>query len=335
MKILPPYFMGTDGPSGTGPMTATSTYAVHLYTLCLQTGGKHVEQYTVWDGPRYGWTDCVRAIRNTTMTYSRVPISRGTIRTAMGLETTTTDVTILNDPSANVGGLPLYEAIRNGALDAAYVRIERVFFNDAEMLTTPEEETYWMGEVAPILIFEGYVSDSAPGLVSSVLTVKSSVERLNTPIPKALMSPTCINQHWDSACALVREGYVVSGHITAVGEANIPANGGGYPAPAPAVMWETTRFRTDLTAADAYFSQGVLTMTSGAASGAMVPVESYTHLNGHLKLGIELPATPAIGDAFTICPGCDRTMGPGGCAKFNNLPNFCGMPFVPLPVTAR
>ncbi len=39
---------------------------------------------------------------------------------------------------------------------------------------------------------------------------------------------------------------------------------------------------------------------------------------------------PATGDAFTVYQGCDHTM--ATCkAKFNNLANFRGFPFVPPP----
>jgi len=32
------------------------------------------------------------------------------------------------------------------------------------------------------------------------------------------------------------------------------------------------------------------------------------------------------GTNLTLYPGCDKTMGPGGCQKFNNQINFQGEP---------
>ena len=43
-----------------------------------------------------------------------------------------------------------------------------------------------------------------------------------------------------------------------------------------------------------------------------------------------LPYVPTSGDAFTAAQGCDHTMATCS-AKFNNLPNFRGYPFVPPP----
>lgn len=37
---------------------------------------------------------------------------------------------------------------------------------------------------------------------------------------------------------------------------------------------------------------------------------------------------------FTAYPGCDKTNGSGGCAKFANTARFKGFPFVPVPETA-
>jgi len=46
-----------------------------------------------------------------------------------------------------------------------------------------------------------------------------------------------------------------------------------------------------------------------------------------------LPFAPNAGDAFTAYPGCDKTQ--NTCtAKFNNLANFEGFPYVPAPETA-
>ena len=46
-----------------------------------------------------------------------------------------------------------------------------------------------------------------------------------------------------------------------------------------------------------------------------------------------LPFAPATGDAFNVAFGCDHTQ--ATCvAKFNNLPNFRGFPYVPPPQLA-
>ena len=42
----------------------------------------------------------------------------------------------------------------------------------------------------------------------------------------------------------------------------------------------------------------------------------------------------SAGDAFTIYPGCDKTLGANGCAKFANTARFKGYPFIPTSDTA-
>jgi uncharacterized phage protein (TIGR02218 family) len=52
-----------------------------------------------------------------------------------------------------------------------------------------------------------------------------------------------------------------------------------------------------------------------------------------LILMYPLPAAPATGDAFTVYAGCDHT--PATCsARFANLANFRGFPYVPPPQIA-
>ena len=45
-----------------------------------------------------------------------------------------------------------------------------------------------------------------------------------------------------------------------------------------------------------------------------------------------LPNVPAVGDTFSVFPGCDKTK--TTCAgKFSNIARFRGFPFVPVPET--
>jgi uncharacterized phage protein (TIGR02218 family) len=81
-----------------------------------------------------------------------------------------------------------------------------------------------------------------------------------------------------------------------------------------------------------YFALGTVRFTSGIHSGATRTVKA--HAPGSLTLALPLPSPPATGDAFEAFPGCDR-MQATCVAKFNNLLNFRGFPYIPLPETAR
>jgi hypothetical protein len=75
------------------------------------------------------------------------------------------------------------------------------------------------------------------------------------------------------------------------------------------------------------FNQGTLMFQGGQNAGTLVQIKSATPTA--LVLANPLQYVPAAGDVFNIWPGCDHTLGAGGCAKFNNTVNFRGFPWVP------
>ena len=79
-------------------------------------------------------------------------------------------------------------------------------------------------------------------------------------------------------------------------------------------------------------AQGSIVFTSGADANVTATVRSVV-AGTSLSLMYPLPETPSVGDAFTVYYGCDHTR--GTCqARFNNLANFRGFPFVPPPQIA-
>jgi len=84
-----------------------------------------------------------------------------------------------------------------------------------------------------------------------------------------------------------------------------------------------------------YFTQGVITFTSGANIGLSRYVQNYQNTTGSGVVTIidALPQAPAPGDGFTILPGCDKSL--STClGKFNNLIHFGAQPFIPQPETS-
>jgi uncharacterized phage protein (TIGR02218 family) len=86
-----------------------------------------------------------------------------------------------------------------------------------------------------------------------------------------------------------------------------------------------------------WFSWGVVTFTTGLNAGFSMDVKSYT-TGGVVELQLPFPYEVAIGDQFSISPGCNKLLktGPdeylGDCkVKFDNVVNFGGEPEVPLP----
>lgn len=79
-----------------------------------------------------------------------------------------------------------------------------------------------------------------------------------------------------------------------------------------------------------WFSFGIVTFTSGANAGRMSEIKSHgvSASDQLIVLWAALPFDIAVGDAFTITAGCDKTF--RTCkAKFNNASNFRGFPHIP------
>jgi hypothetical protein len=72
---------------------------------------------------------------------------------------------------------------------------------------------------------------------------------------------------------------------------------------------------------------------AGVAAAGLRRTVKTQDAAGLLTLVAPLPAAPGNGNTFTAYPGCDLSMSTCG-SKFNNLLNFRGTPFIPVPETA-
>lgn len=75
-----------------------------------------------------------------------------------------------------------------------------------------------------------------------------------------------------------------------------------------------------------HYAGGILTFTTGLLSGSSFEVSNSG--SGRIALWETPHAAMAVGDQFTVTPGCDKSA--TTCRdKFANLPNFRGFPFMP------
>jgi hypothetical protein len=82
---------------------------------------------------------------------------------------------------------------------------------------------------------------------------------------------------------------------------------------------------------DGYYDNGQIVFLSGANNGTLKAVKSY--FAQQFFFNSPLPFPPNAGDTFIAYPGCDKTQ--ATCTtKYNNLANFEGFPYVPVPETA-
>lgn len=235
-------------------------------------------------------------------TWARGPlISRGRTRLSIGVSVDDLEVTLNAGPEVQVNGKPLMTLIAGGGLDGARLTLERAF--------SPDWQTPMVGT---IILFPGRVSDVTMGRYEARLVVRSDLELLDTMVPRNLYQPGCNNTLYDAACGVNRAAFTVAGAVGA--------------APAPTRQ----AFGSALGQAAGHFALGVVAFTSGANAGISRTVKTFA--GGLVTLIAPLPFAPAVGDAFSIYPGCDKTQ--ATCTnKFANLPRFRGQPYIPVPET--
>ena len=83
-------------------------------------------------------------------------------------------------------------------------------------------------------------------------------------------------------------------------------------------------------ASTGYWSQGVITFTSGVLSGLSAFVETSNDATGQMVLRVPMIAVPSVGDSFSVQSGCAKSYAICNL-KYGNTAHFTGLPFVPTP----
>ncbi len=79
---------------------------------------------------------------------------------------------------------------------------------------------------------------------------------------------------------------------------------------------------------DDHYKYGAITWTSGANDGLVMEVKGWTDSTRELELFLPMPYAMAVGDRFSIYPGCDKTK--EVCfTTFDNIDNMRAEPHVP------
>ena len=205
-------------------------------------------------------------------------------------------------------GLPWLQAAQTGVLDGAWLELRWAYLpiaGDATCWPLPATGTVWR--------FSGRVAEIDGGAGTIVITVNSALEALQGQVPREVYQAGCLNMHGDSDCGVDLAPLGVAGTVQAGSDA--------------------LTILTALPQAAGYFDLGTVSFTSGALAGMARSVRSW--VPGTLTLMTPFPAPPQAGDTFTVTPGCDGSLGPRGCARFNNIANFRATPNVPAPSYAN
>lgn len=234
-------------------------------------------------------------------------IKRDRVRFVVGIEVNTLNVSLWDEGATTINGKPLLAFIRARGLYGARLSLSRVFwgFSDA-------------GPVGSLLWFPGRVAEATVDRNEARLVIKSDLEDLNTMVPAEVYQPGCLNDVYDSDCGADRAAFTVAN--TAAGASNATRIG----------------FGVSLAQSAGFFDLGVIKFTSGANAGISRTVKQYTP--GLMTVLQPWPFPVAIGDAFTVYAGCNKSKShAGGCPKFHSSANvikrFRGHPFIPVPET--
>jgi len=202
--------------------------------------------------------------------------------------------------SSTVLGEPFLSAVRQGVFDGAEMTLYRAFM-----------PTYGNTAAGTVIMFVGRVAEVDCGRSLATFSVSSHLELLNQNMPRNLYQSGCVNTLFDASCTLNQASFAVAGTISNVTSA--------------------ATFNATLSQPAGFFNLGSITFTSGANSGLSRTVKSWGA--NTINLIAPFPVAPAIGDGFNIYPGCDKSQATCS-AKFGNLKNFRGFPYVPENSTA-
>lgn len=203
-----------------------------------------------------------------------------------------------------ISGVPVAAALRARVWDDAQFLLSRAYF-DADGALRGVLPRY-QGQMGKKKLLDGDVE----------LTLKPPSVTFNRAVPPVYQA-ACHNTVYDAACGVNRAAFTVTGRVQPGSTAASVRTGRGE--------------ATD------YFAGGMIAFTSGALDGLARTVRSHAG-DGSVSFFQAFPAAPDTGDAFELTPGCDRSMGAGGCARFyssaNVVKRFRGTPFIPQPEAA-
>ena len=221
-------------------------------------------------------------------------------KSAVGLEVDKQQIIIAARPTDLLAGAMFLNALRDGAFDGCIIQRDRVFMS---ALGQPP--------AGGVTLFHGRISSvDQVGRSSAKITVASDLVLLDMDMPRSVYSATCLHTLYDSGCMVIRGTYAANGLV-------------GAGSTTALINWP---------GALVGHSQGSILFTSGVNANVRATTKGVI-VGTSLLLIYPLPSAPATGDAFTAYFGCDHT--PATCsARFNNLANFRGFPYVPPPQIA-
>lgn len=158
-----------------------------------------------------------------------------------------------------------------------------------------------------MVLATGKIGNVNAGRQAFTAELRGLLQVLQQPVG-GYYTKTCTANFGDSKCKFNVEALRVAGTVSGVTNRAV--------------------FATALGDADDYFGAGVITWTSGLNNGMRMEVSSFAA--GAFTLNAAMPFNIAVGDTFTVVPGCRKRRTEDCKAKWDNVVNFRGFPDVPL-----
>ena len=231
--------------------------------------------------------------------YDDVPsYYRGEVKSKLGFEVQTAELTVLHGDSCKVGEMTWPEFVRTGGMDGAGFLLERLLKIQGE----------WVG----FTIFEGIVGPARPSGLETSFEVEADTRVFDRPFPPGKISEKC--------------GYVFGGAGCGLDLAPLTATATAASGSDKAlVLTGLTGYATD------HWRGGSLRCVGPRGATARRRIASSA-ADGSVRLTLPLPWL-AAGHQVTLTPTCART--PAACDGWGNLQQYRGMPYIPRPETAR
>ena len=296
--------------------------AADLYTFALASG--EVLRYSGWNT---GLSILGTAFPGGSLNYSAGSYAefvlgprfgRSKITTRIGVAPAELDIEVLAGASDLIGTFAFAEAVRLGLFDGATVELDRLFAPPQAAGSGTLDTT-----LGALQWFVGRVADSDVGRTKITIKVKSLMNLLAIQqMPRRLYQASCGHVFGDAMCGYDRTaGKNAAGVATGNGAGAVTASSG------------TTQALINAGGAvAAMFKEGTITGASGANTGYS---RTIANLGDGSQIGLFKPFlfAIAVGDAFTVLPGCDHTT--SACQNlFDNLARYGGFPYIPPPESA-
>lgn len=240
--------------------------------------------------------------------------SRASVK--LGVQPAELDVEIIAGADDLVGNFAVAEAVRLGLFDGAALELDRFFMPAGKDGAAGPLDA----SLGAVVWFYGHVAEADAGRSKIMLKVKSLMNLLAVQqMPRRLYQASCGHVFGDAMC----------GYNRVTGTAADGTTGG----PGQITVTATTTDQaliTNAAAISSHYIEGTVTGATGANTGYRRTVAG-TGNGAQLALFKPFLFPVALGDSFTVLPGCDHTTGAGGCAGRNNLKRFGGFPYIPPP----